>query len=47
MLLIFIHSNLLNLNIDQVNEICQNAYHKIDGNALANITKVLEGFIDE
>ena len=41
------YSNLLNLNIDQVNEICQNAYHKIDGNALANITKVLEGFIDE
>ena len=41
------YSNLLNLNIDRVNEICQNAYHKIDGNALANITKVLEGFIDE
>ncbi len=36
------YKNLLNLDIDKVNSICQNAYNIIDGSALENIKKVID-----
>ncbi|UXC29343.1 hypothetical protein N3114_11910 [Aliarcobacter butzleri] len=36
------YENLLNLDIDKVNSICQNAYNIIDGSALENIKKVID-----
>lgn len=36
------YKNLLNLNINKVNSICQNAYNIIDGNSLKNIEEVID-----
>ena len=41
------YENLLNLNLASVNEICENAYLKISGDALAKIAKILDGFENE
>ena len=41
------YKNLLNLNLASVNEICENAYLKISGDALAKIAKILDGFENE
>ncbi|MEM5558202.1 hypothetical protein AAHK07_06730 [Aliarcobacter cryaerophilus] len=41
------YENLLNLDIDKVNSICQNAYNIIDGSALKNIKKIIDSIEDE
>lgn len=41
------YENLLNLDINKVNSICQNAYNIIDGSALENIKKIIDSIEDE
>lgn len=36
------YQNLLNLDMNRINSICQNAYHVINGSALINIEKVID-----
>ncbi|MCR4942423.1 MAG: hypothetical protein K5978_06515 [Campylobacter sp.] len=39
------YENLLNLNIENVNKICQNAFDIIDGKSLQNIEKIIRNLI--
>jgi spore coat polysaccharide biosynthesis predicted glycosyltransferase SpsG len=41
------YENLLNLNLDNVNKVCKNAYDIIDGSALKNIKKIIDSIEDE
>ncbi|MGJ0355531.1 hypothetical protein [Aliarcobacter cryaerophilus] len=41
------YKNLLNLNLDNVNRVCKNAYDIIDGSALKNIKEIIDSIEDE
>lgn len=41
------YQNLLNLDLDNVNKVCKNAYNIIDGSALKNIKKIIDSIEDE